>query len=279
MKIAVLSGKGGTGKTFISVNLATSAEKSVYLDCDVEEPNGHLFFKPNSIQRKPVYTFLPDFNTKKCTGCRKCIDFCRFHALVFIENAPFVFPEICHYCGGCKIICPNNAIEKTKRIVGVVEQGTHHSVSVVSGILNLGETSGIPVIQSVLNHTAPSHELTIIDCPPGSSCSVMESIKDADYCILVTEPTAFGLHNLKMVYKLTSLLKKPSGIIINKVENTHTLIDDFCRQYNVPILSDIPFSPKFAKLGAKAEIISEVDLEMHRFFLHILDKIKSEVMK
>ena len=147
MKIAVLSGKGGAGKTFVAVNLAAAAVKATYIDCDVEEPNGRLFWKPEEVHSTPVCTLLPDFDAEKCTGCRKCVDFCRFHALLYIKGKPMLFPEVCHSCGGCMLVCPEGAIHEAPKQIGVLEEGRHGDVKVVTGVLNPGEASGTPLIR------------------------------------------------------------------------------------------------------------------------------------
>ncbi len=276
MKIAVLSGKGGTGKTFVSANLAATAEAATYLDCDVEEPNGHLFFRPKDITQREVYRLLPSFDAKKCTACRACVDFCKFNALAMINQSVKVFSEVCHSCGGCGLICNQNAVSEIPHPVGKIEIGVHHQVVVVSGILNLGEASGIPVIKSVLAETGTGDGPTLIDCPPGSACSVMESVRVADYCVLVAEPTAFGLHNFKMVYQLVSLLQKPCGVIINKAESGNSPIDAFCTQHGVPVLCRIPYSEKLASLGAKAQLACACDEESAYLFKGIWKRIYSE---
>ncbi|MEG2038499.1 MAG: ATP-binding protein [Oscillospiraceae bacterium] len=278
MKIAVLSGKGGTGKTFVAVNLAVCENTSVYLDCDVEEPNGHLFMKPENIQKEQILTLLPSFDETKCTKCRKCVDFCRFNALALVGKKPKVFNEVCHSCGGCSLICPSNAISEFQKQIGVVETGNHGNVTTVSGFLNPGEASGIPVIKAVLNKANPN-VVTIIDCPPGSACSVMESIEGSDYCILVAEPTVFGLHNFEMVYELVSLLKKPCGVIINKSEGEYAPIDDFCKQHSISILCHIPYSEELALLGANAEIACEQVPKYKSIFSYVLRTVKAEVTK
>ena len=216
MKIAVLSGKGGAGKTFTAVNLAAAAEKSVYIDCDVEEPNGHLFFKPQEIQKEEVTTKLPEFDPEKCNGCKACVELCKFHALIYIKEKPKVFQEVCHACGGCSLVCPNQAVREKERQVGMLEMGSHGDIRVITGILNLGEASAVPVIKKALQKGNSKEKNIIIDCPPGSACSVMESIEDADYCLLVAEPTAFGFHNFCMVHELAGILGKPCGVVINK---------------------------------------------------------------
>ena len=179
MKVAVLSGKGGAGKTFVAVNLAVTAGKSTYIDCDVEEPNGWLFLKPQDVETQVVSTKIPAFDPDKCTGCRKCVDFCQFNALIYIKEKPKVFNEVCHACGGCLLVCPENAITEIHRPVGHLEIGQSGTVKAVTGVLNTGEASGVGVIKAALKH---SEGFTVIDCPPGSACSVMESIEDADYC-------------------------------------------------------------------------------------------------
>ena len=202
MRVAVLSGKGGTGKTLVSTNLAAVLKKSVYVDGDVEEPNGHLFFKPRSIENKKVKVKIPVVDNDRCTACRECVEFCRFNALALVANKLIVFEDICHSCGGCVRLCPENALSEKDKVIGEIKIGTSGGVKVYSGILNTGEVSGVPVIDGLLEGIKDEDDPILIDCPPGSACIVMESIRDADYCILVAEPTLFGLHNLKMVYEL-----------------------------------------------------------------------------
>src|SRR5690554_1656361 len=186
MTIAVLSGKGGTGKTLVSVNLAAVAKKSTYIDCDVEEPNGHLFFKPKQIQEEQILVKIPKVNNELCNGCRKCVDFCKFNALAYIKNKLIVFEDLCHSCGGCILVCPEKALIEKEKVIGKVQKGVSGEVTVWTGILNTGEATGIPIIKKLLEANNPQGDrLTFIDCPPGSACIVMESIKDVDYCVLV----------------------------------------------------------------------------------------------
>ncbi|MEF2825091.1 MAG: 4Fe-4S binding protein, partial [Peptococcaceae bacterium] len=219
MKIAVLSGKGGTGKTFVSVNLSVTAPQALYVDCDVEEPNGHLFLKPEAVSTSKVVKRLPVFDAEKCTGCRACLDFCRFNALAYIKDKPMVFKDVCHSCGGCELICKHGAVSEEAVEIGHIDVGMHNHVEVASGFLNIGEASGIAIIQGLLRHAdAYKDDNIVIDCPPGSACSVVESIQDADYCILVAEPTVFGAHNFEMVHELVTIMNKPCGVVINKAE-------------------------------------------------------------
>ena len=270
MKIACLSGKGGAGKTFVAVNLAAAAEKCTYIDCDVEEPNGRLFFKPEDIQTEVVSTLLPKFDGLKCNGCKECVTFCKFNALAYIKEKPMIFSEICHSCGGCKIVCKEGAISEIEKPVGVIEIGYHDNVKVITGVLNTGEASGVSVIKKALEHIS---EITILDSPPGSACSVMETIMDVDYCVLVTEPTAFGLHDLKMVYELVTLLGKPCGIVINKETETYIPLENFCKEKNISILQRIPYNSMFAKYISEGEIIVENIPSEKSHFLNILKEI------
>lgn len=254
MKIACLSGKGGAGKTFVAVNLAAVASSCTYIDCDVEEPNGHLFWKPQDVVRQTVTTTLPVFDAEKCTGCKTCVSFCRFHALVYLKEKPMLFPEVCHSCGGCALVCPQGAVSEGKKPIGVVEIGHHKDVTVVTGVLNPGEASGVRVIQQALKQGGA---VTILDCPPGSACPVMESVQDADYCVLVAEPTAFGLHNVEMVHELVCLLGKPCGVVINKETTPYAPLEMFCQEKAIPILSRIPYDAALAKAIGNGDIVAE----------------------
>ena len=276
MKIAVLSGKGGTGKTFVSVNLSVAAKAASYIDCDVEEPNGRLFLKPQGVTNQEVFTRIPAFDAERCTGCRKCVDFCRFNALVFIKQKPMLFSEVCHSCGGCALVCPSGAIYEEKHTVGTVSVGQHEKVRVVTGEMKMGEVSAVPVIQAALD-AGMQGENVIIDCPPGSGCSVMECVSESDYCVLVAEPTAFGFHNFKMVYELVHLLGKPCGIVINKEDIPYEPLEDFCKAEGIEILMRIPFREDLAQMGANGEIASERDAETRKAFRALLDTVKKGV--
>ena len=278
MKLAVLSGKGGTGKTFVSVNLAVTAGQSTYIDCDVEEPNGRIFLKPTDVTESRVFTRIPAFDTEKCTGCRKCVDFCRFHALVFIKNTPRVFHEVCHACGGCAMVCPSGAVREENRPIGVVEQGRSGAVHALTGILNPGEASGVPVIQAALKQGVRDDHFVVIDCPPGSGCPVLESVSQADACVIVTEPTAFGFHNFQMVYQLAVLLKKPCGVVVNKAGETYEPLEQFCAEHQVPILARIPYSSRLAALGADGQVAVEHDPDTAALFRDLYEKIGGELV-
>lgn len=279
MTIAVLSGKGGTGKTLVSVNLAAVAEKSIYLDCDVEEPNGHLFFKPENIHEEDIPIKIPNVDKELCNGCRKCVDFCNFNALAYIKDKVVVFEEVCHSCGGCSIVCPQNAISEIDKVIGKIQKGRSGNVEVSTGILNIGVAAGIPIIDQLLddNKNTPSGVTTFIDCPPGSACSVMESIKDADYCVLVAEPTIFGVHNLSMVYELVKLFKKPFGVVINKSLEGENLVEEFCAEHKAKILEKIPYDNELGALNSNGIIVARENEKYKKLFSSLLETIMKEV--
>ena len=277
INIAVLSGKGGTGKTLVSVNLAAAADKSVYIDCDIEEPNGHLFFKPQGVQDEVISIKIPVVNEKLCSGCRKCVDFCKFNALAFIKNQPYVFEEVCHSCGGCILLCPEKALTEKEKVIGKVQKGTSEQVTVCTGILNTGEASGVPIIKKLLEDSKFNTDtLTVIDCPPGSACIVMESIKEADYCILVAEPTLFGVHNLNMVYELVKIFDKPFGVVLNKCLNEENPAEKFCVDKNISILGRIPFNQELGTLNSNAKIAVRENEEYKKVFSSLLETVIKE---
>ncbi len=277
MKIAVLSGKGGTGKTLVSVNLAASANESIYIDCDVEEPNGHLFLKPIDITSEKISIKIPIADEKLCNGCRKCVDFCKFNALAYINKKLIVFNEVCHSCGGCTLLCPQKAISETEKVIGEVQKGVSDNVTVITGILNIGEASGIPVIKKLLSYCDNDGKDVFIDCPPGSACIVMESIKDADYCIMVAEPTLFGVHNLNMVFELVKLFKKPHGVVLNKCLDEENPAEKYCIENNIKVLGKIPFDNELGKLNSNAKIVAREINKYKTLFSSLLQEVTKEV--
>ena len=276
LNIAVLSGKGGTGKTLVSVNLASVAGDANYVDCDVEEPNGHLFFKPENIQSQEVNTEIPLVDHDKCIGCKKCVEFCKFNALAYTKKL-VVFEDICHSCGGCMLVCPVDAITKKNKFIGSVEKGSSLDVNVFSGMLKPGEPSGTPIIEALLDNVKGSERTTFIDCPPGSACIVMDSIKDADFCVLVAEPTVFGAHNLNMVYELVTLFKKPFGVVLNKTVDGENPSEEFCIENNINILCDIPYDTHLGTLNSNAFIVSREEDKYKEIFSNLLNTITKEV--
>jgi MinD superfamily P-loop ATPase len=275
MKIAVLSGKGGTGKTLLSVNLASVYENSNYVDCDVEEPNGHLFFKPNILDTKDINVKVPVIDHEKCIGCKKCVKFCKFNALAYAKKV-LVFEDICHSCGACLFVCPQNAIYEKDRVIGKIDIGHSEDVNVFTGTLNIGESSGTPIISNLLKEFEKDNKLTIIDAPPGSACIVMDTIKDVDYCVLVAEPTEFGSHNLNIVYELVKLFKKPFGVVLNKTLDKENPSENFCISKGIKILGKIPYDKNLGDLNSNSLIAAREDNFYRNKFKNILKAITKE---
>ncbi len=276
MKIAVLSGKGGAGKTFVAVNLAYAAGETYYIDCDVEEPNGELFFKPRDTVEERVSVMTPVFDAEKCTGCKECVNFCRYNALALVRGKVMLFREVCHACGGCVLICPQEAAGYSAREIGTIRQGSSGKVRTLSGLLDTGEVSGVPIIK-MLNRKTPRKGITVIDCPPGSSCLVMESIKEADYCVLVAEPTSFGVHDLKMALELTEIFNKPFGVVLNKCLPEENPARDFCLGRGIAILAEIPFDRETRRSVSSGEVVSLKNPFLKTVFMNMMAKIKKEV--
>ncbi len=277
IRIAVLSGKGGTGKTLLSVNMAAAAGSAVYIDCDVEEPDGHLFFKPEILREDAVSVRIPVVDADLCSGCRRCVDFCRFHALAFVKGLPLLFEEICHSCGGCTLVCPDKAITERDRVIGKVQAGLSRDVTVITGILDSGEASGVPIIRQLLAEKIPDGQPVLIDCPPGSACIVMESIRTADYCLLVSEPTVFGVHNLDMALELVRLFGKPHGVVLNKCLAGENPAETYCAERGIPVTGRIPFDGVLGTIHAAGGIAARESDRYKDLFASIFDRIRKEV--
>lgn len=277
MRIAVLSGKGGTGKTFVSVNLVCAAGKAVYIDCDVEEPNGHLFLKPYITDKLPVSVMVPEVNAVKCKGCRKCVNFCKYNALALIKDKLIIFDEICHSCGGCILFCPEKALSEKERAIGMIEEGKSGDVKVFTGCLNTGEVSGVQIIKGLMEKL-PEQGTVIIDCPPGSACTVMESISKADFCILVAEPTLFGVHNLSMVYELVKLFNKPFGVVLNKCMPEGNPAEQFCADNKISILGRIQYDEELGRLNSRGLVAVHENTQYMELFQKILKAIEKEAV-
>ena len=249
MIISIASGKGGTGKTTVAVNLALSIsehEEVQLLDCDVEEPNAHIFLKPSFTKSEPVYIPVPKINESKCTYCGVCAEVCAFNALAVIKDHVLVFPELCHGCGGCALACAEGAISEINRKIGVVEKGQAFGIEFIHGKLDVGEAMAPPVIKAVKKHINNS-KVVIIDVPPGTSCPVIESIKSSDFSILVTEPTPFGLNDLILAVEVLRELKIPFGVVINRADVGDDEVDKYCQKEHIPILLKIPMDDEIAR--------------------------------
>ncbi len=277
MTLAVLSGKGGTGKTLLSVNLAALRSDTLYVDCDVEAPNGRLFLKPTGITVSHVQVKMPTINPEACIGCRSCVAFCQFNALAYVGKKVKVFEDICHSCGGCSLVCPTKAITEYERTIGTLEAGISEDIFVMTGSMNIGEASGVPIIESLIKEASRHQGPVVVDCPPGSACVVMESIKGADHCLLVAEPTIFGRHNVSMVHELVKKMGKSSSLVINKSYGDDTLLTDYCTENQIPIVGRIPYDEELAFMGSKGEVAVRKDARFKKLFEQIHQNLE-EVM-
>ncbi|MCD6214206.1 MAG: ATP-binding protein [Candidatus Desulfofervidus sp.] len=265
MIVCIASGKGGTGKTTIAANLAAVlAEKAQYLDCDVEEPNGHLFLKPNIEHSEPVFVPVPKVDVAKCDFCRKCAEFCQFNAIAVLGKNILTFPELCHSCGGCKLICPKEAIFEIPKKIGKLEKGMAGEVEFIHGHLRIGEAMAVPLIERVKKERKPN-KITIIDAPPGTSCPVIAALKGSDVALLVTEPTPFGLFDLKLAVGVARILKIPLAIVVNRADLGDKKVFDYCAKEDIPILMTIPFSKDIAQTYAKGELLVKQPKWQDRF--------------
>ncbi len=249
MIVAIASGKGGTGKTTVAVNLALSLGDIQLLDCDVEEANAHILLKPKINNIIQVHVLTPKIIEEKCNHCGDCAKFCKYNALFVTSEKAIVFPELCHSCGGCSLVCPNHAIIEEKRIIGTIKKGRRKNVELVFGELNVGEPMSVPMIRAVKDHI--ENKNVIIDSPPGTACPVVTSVYGSDFCILVTEPTPFGLHDLEISTQVIKELNIPFGVVVNMVGIGNKKVYDYCKKERVPILLEIPFDRKIAELYSK----------------------------
>jgi MinD superfamily P-loop ATPase len=272
MIISIASGKGGTGKTTIATNLALSLENAQILDCDVEEPNVHLFLKPEIDDRQVVQTSIPLIDDKLCDGCRKCVDICRFRALTLIGRKILSFPEMCHSCGGCLAVCPQGAISETSRELGVIEQGRSSNVTFVQGRLRVGESMAPPLIKRVRSCCKPEM-VNIIDAPPGTSCPVITAVRDSDFVVLVTEPTPFGLHDLRLAVGAMKLLAIPIGIVINRADIGDDKVLEYARQEQIPVLMSIPCKREIAVAYSRGELFAQTFPEWQERFRAMFTEI------
>jgi MinD superfamily P-loop ATPase len=282
MKIAIASGKGGTGKTTVATNLAYVASlggRSVaYLDCDVEEPNGAIFLKPHIEDDRSVATSVPKVDLALCTGCGLCGQICQYSAIIAMNKTVLTFAELCHGCGGCRLVCPAGAITEDHREIGRLQLGRAGGVAFAQGVLNVGQAMSPPLIRAV-KAAAPQAELTVVDCPPGTSCPVIESMRGADYVLLVSEPTPFGLHDLKLAVETVRALKMPFGVLINRCDGGDARTREFCQSGRIPILAEIPDVREVAEAYSRGVLASEISPHYRGGFERLLTALDKEAAR
>jgi MinD superfamily P-loop ATPase len=285
IRIAVASGKGGTGKTTVATSLAIvladTGQQVSYLDCDVEAPNAHLYLKPVFDRHQNVEKLIPQVDETLCTECGRCAEVCEFHAIVVLGGKTLVFPELCHGCGSCTLECPEKAILEIPQILGILEGGSANAqINFARGLLNIGEPMAVPVISQLKKWRVPDPEdVVILDSPPGTSCPVVESIRGADYVLLVTESTPFGLHDLKLALQLTEELGIPAGVIVNRIGVGDTKVDDFCQEAGLPILMRIPLERVIAEGIAQGKLLIEIRPDYQEYFHQMYAQIQDRVKK
>jgi MinD superfamily P-loop ATPase len=278
MIVSVASGKGGTGKTSVAVNMALSIGNVQLLDCDVEEPNAHLFLNPKISQTQAVTVSVPLVNEKLCDNCGKCADFCQYNALFVGSDKVLVFPDLCHSCGGCALVCPKEAISEHQHKIGTLKLGSTDDLELAYGELEVGEPMAVPVIREVKRHIGKDKNV-ILDSPPGTSCPVIQTVKDSDFCILVTEPTPFGLHDLKIMIQVLENMRIPSGIVINRAGVGDNRVYEYCKEKSIPILLEIPYERKIAELYSRGIPFSQQMPEWNAKFQTIFNTVRKLVNK
>lgn len=275
MIISVASGKGGTGKTTIATSLAAVLESQAQLlDCDVEEPNCHIFMKPVMRTTEIVTLPVPIVDRDKCTLCGKCGEICKFSAIVVIGDQVLTFPEMCHGCGGCSLLCPEKAITEGHRELGVLETGMAGPVEFVHGVLRVGEAMSPPLIRAVKGKI-DKEKIAILDAPPGASCPVISTVMGSDFIVMVTEPTPFGLHDLRIAVEAVGPLGIPLGVVLNRADIGDKEVQAFCRQKDIPLLAEIPHSRKIAEGYARGDLLVTAAPHYGNLFLEMIAEIQN----
>lgn len=274
MIVSIASGKGGTGKTTIATSLAAVlGSEATLLDCDVEEPNCHLFLKPDISLREEVTLPVPVVDTSACNACGKCGEICRFSAIVLIGGLVLTFPELCHGCGGCSLLCPEGAIREGARTLGILETGTAGEIEFVHGIVRIGEAMSPPLIKAVKKRIRPD-KTAILDCPPGASCPVITAVNGSDFILMVTEPTPFGLHDLRIAVQAVSPLGIPLGVVLNRSDVGDDAVRRFCDERGVPVLMEIPYDRVIAEGYSRGRLLVECSPEYRERFREMFARVE-----
>jgi len=280
MKIAIASGKGGTGKTTIATNLARSIARTgntvQYLDCDVEEPNGHIFLKPQTERTQPVTIGVPEVDEEKCNGCGKCGELCQYSAIICLKDKAMTFEQLCHSCGGCMLVCPTGAITEKPKEIGFVESGMAKGVHFGQGRLKIGDIHTPPLIKAV-KAEALAEGVVIIDAPPGTSCPVIEAVKGTNFILLVTEPTPFGLNDLKLAVGMVRELDIPFAVVVNRSEPDEQMTRQYCRDENIDIILEIPDDRQIAEAYSVGKMMVDVLPEYREEFLSLHETILKRI--
>jgi MinD superfamily P-loop ATPase len=259
MRIVFASGKGGTGKTILATNLASVLADQdyavTYLDCDVEAPNGHIFLKPVVASREAVTILVPEVDEVRCTRCGRCGDFCPSHAIVCLGNAVLTFPDLCHGCGGCALVCPEKTIREIPRAIGEVARGASGSIQFVEGRLQIGQPMSPPIIRAVKRHM-PRTGIAILDAPPGTACPMMETVRGADVVLLVAEPTVFGLHDLTLAVEAVRMVGVPFAVALNRVGPDGDGVQRYCAHANIPVLLQVPEDRRIAEIYSRGDLVA-----------------------
>lgn len=277
MILSIASGKGGTGKTTVAVNIALSVSENQnlqFLDCDVEGPNAHFFIKAELDKEKIAYLPCPEIDENKCTFCGRCAEICAYNALAVLKDSVLTFPELCHGCGACKLFCPENAIKEKGRRIGVIRKGYAGNIFFVSGKLDVGQAMSPPLIRQIKKMIDHQQDV-ILDVPPGTSCPMVEAVKGSDHTLLVTEPTPFGLNDLKLSVDTLRQMEIPFSVVLNRSSSDSSIIHEYCRKEKIPLAMEIPLDRKIAEAYSKGEVLVDIDPDYKVKFLALFKNLKS----